>query len=141
MNLNKVSLIGNLTKDPISKKISSGQTVTYFGLATNYSWKDIKTKERKEKVDFHNIIAWGRLAEIVTTYLKKGDKVYIEGRLQNRKWDDEKGQKHSKSEVVAQNLIMLGKAGAVKDKVSEDEQKKSAKEEVSAEEVPVIEIE
>ena len=141
MNLNKVSLIGNLTKDPISKKISSGQTVTYFGLATNYSWKDIKTKERKEKVDFHNIIAWGRLAEIVTTYLKKGDKVYLEGRLQNRKWDDEKGQKHSKSEVVAQNLIMLGKAGAVKDKVSEDEQKKSAKEEVSAEEVPVIEIE
>jgi single-strand DNA-binding protein len=141
MNLNKVSLIGNLTKDPISKKISSGQTVTYFGLATNYAWKDIKTKERKEKVDFHNIIAWGRLGEIVTTYLKKGDKVYIEGRLQNRKWDDEKGLKHSKSEVVAQNLIMLGKAGAVKDKVSEEEQKKSAKEEVSAEEVPVIEIE
>ncbi|MFA6271952.1 MAG: single-stranded DNA-binding protein [Patescibacteria group bacterium] len=141
MNLNKVSLIGNLTKDPISKKISSGQTVTYFGLATNYSWKDIKTKERKEKVDFHNIIAWGRLAEIVTTYLKKGDKVYIEGRLQNRKWDDEKGQKHSKSEIVAQNLIMLGKAGAVKEKVGEEEQKKAAKEEVSAEEVPVIEIE
>lgn len=141
MNLNKVTMIGNLTKDPISKKISSGQTITYFGLATNYTWKDIKTKERKEKVDFHNIIAWGRLGEIVTTYLKKGDKVYIEGRLQNRKWDDEKGLKHSKSEIVAQNLIMLGKAGAVKEKVSEEEQKKSAKEEVSAEEVPVIEIE
>ncbi|MFA6392393.1 MAG: single-stranded DNA-binding protein [Patescibacteria group bacterium] len=141
MNLNKVSLIGNLTKDPIGKKIASGQTITYFGLATNYSWKDIKTKERKEKVDFHNIIAWGRLAEIVTTYLKKGDKVYIEGRLQNRKWDDEKGQKHSKSEVVAQNLIMLGKAGAVKDKVGQEAQKQMAQEEVSAEEVPVVEVE
>ncbi|MBU0612950.1 single-stranded DNA-binding protein [Patescibacteria group bacterium] len=141
MDLNKVTMIGNLTKDPIGKKIASGQSITYFGLATNYSWKDIKTKERKEKVEFHNIIAWGRLGEIVTTYLKKGDKVYIEGRLQNRKWEDDKGEKRSKSEVVAQNLIMLGKASAVKEKVGNEAQKQNATEEVSAEEVPVIEVE
>jgi single-strand DNA-binding protein len=141
MDLNKVTMIGNLTKDPIGKKLSSGQSITYFGLATNYSWKDIKTKERKEKVEFHNVIAWGRLGEIVTSYLKKGDKIYIEGRLQNRKWEDEKGEKRSKSEVVAQNLIMLGKASAVKEKVGKEAQKQTAKEEVNAEELPVVEVE
>lgn len=141
MNLNKVTLIGNLTRDPISKKLASGQTVTYFGVATNHTWKDSKTKERKENVEFHNALAWSRLGEIVSSYLKKGDKVYLEGRLQNRQWQDKEGNKKSRSEIVVNNLIMLGKATAVKEKVSQDAQKQMASEEVNVAEVPVVEVE
>lgn len=139
MNLNKATLIGNLTRDPVSKKLPSGQTITYFGLATNHTWKDTKTKERRENVEYHNVIAWARLGEIVNSYLKKGDKVYVEGRLQTRSWDAKDGTKRSRTEVVVNNLIMLGKASAVKEKVAKDSQKQMASEEVNVEEVPVIE--
>ncbi|PIY97265.1 MAG: single-stranded DNA-binding protein [Candidatus Kerfeldbacteria bacterium CG_4_10_14_0_8_um_filter_42_10] len=141
MNLNKVTLIGNLTREPLGKKLPSGQTITYFGIATNHTWKDLRTKERKAKAEFHNAIAWGRLGEIVTSYLKKGDKVYVEGRLQNRQWQDKEGNKRSRSEIVVNNLIMLGKASAVKEKVTSDVQKQMAPEEVNVEEVPVVEAE
>lgn len=140
MNLNKATLIGNLTRDPVSRKLPSGQTVTSFGLATNHSWKDIKTKERKEKVEYHNALAWGRLGEIVSSYLKKGDKVYIEGRIQTSHWQDKEGKKRSRTEIVTNNLIMLGKASAVKEKVAQDAQKQLAAEEVNVEEVPVVEV-
>jgi len=108
MDLNKVSLIGNLTQDPELKNIASGQVVTTFNVATNYNWRDVKTKEKKSRADFHKVVAWGHLAEIITTYLKKGSKIYLEGRLQNRTWEDKEGQKKYTTEIIASDLIMLG---------------------------------
>lgn len=106
-DLNKVMLIGNLTKDPEAKTLPSGQSLSNFSLATNRTWKD-KDGSKKEQAEFHNIIAWGKLAEICNQYLKKGAKVYIEGRLQTRSWDDQNGVKKYRTEIIAENLSMLG---------------------------------
>jgi len=111
MNLNKAMIIGNLTRDPEVKTIPSGQTVTSFGVATNFVWKDAQTGEQKKQSEFHNIVAWRKLGEICGQYLKKGSKVYIEGRLQTRSWDDPSGTKHYRTEIVADNMIMLDRAG------------------------------
>lgn len=86
MNLNKAELIGNLTADPVVKALPSGSTVATFSLATRYDWKDSKTKEPKHNVEFHSVVAHGRLANVVGKYLKKGDKVYVDGRLNTRQW-------------------------------------------------------
>ena len=111
MNLNKVMLIGNVTQDPELKKIPSGQSVVSFGVATNRQWTDKVSGEKKKQVEFHNLVAWGKLAEIVGQYIKKGSKIYIEGRLQTRSWDDQSGAKKYKTEIVAENMIMLDRAG------------------------------
>jgi single-strand DNA-binding protein len=110
MSLNKVQLIGNLTRDPEMKQIPGGQVVTSFGIATNLTWKD-QSGERKTKVEYHNIVAWRRLAEICGEYLRKGSKVYIEGRLQTRDWEGEDGKKRYRTEIVADNMIMLDRKG------------------------------
>ena len=128
MDVNKVTLLGNLTRDPSGKKLPSGQSVSFFGLATNYAWKDIKTKEKKESVDFHNVLAWGKLAEIIEKYLKKGSRIYLEGRLKHRSWKDKEGKFQNRTDIVADNLIMLGH----KTKPAE-----LAKEEVNMEEIQV----
>jgi single-strand DNA-binding protein len=112
MDINKVMLIGRLTRKPESKATTNGQHLATFSVATNYSWRDYKSKERKDKTEFHRIIVWGKLAEIVTTYLDKGSRVYIEGRLQYRTWQDPKGQKRTMSDVIADEVIMLGHNGA-----------------------------
>lgn len=112
MNLNKAMIIGNLTRDPESRTTSGGQNVCSFGVATNRTWKDQKTNEKKTTVEFHNIVAWGKLAQICTQYLKKGGKVYIEGRLQTRTWDDPTGAKKNRTEIIAENMIMLDKPGS-----------------------------
>ncbi|MFH0852954.1 MAG: single-stranded DNA-binding protein [bacterium] len=132
--MNKVTLIGNLTRDPQAKKLPSGQSVSSFDLATNYSWQDIKTKARKENTEFHSIVAWGKLSEIINTYVKKGSKVYIEGRLHRREWQDKQGKKQRKVEIVAENLIMLGHRTSNQDKKDPTE---LPKEELSMEEIPV----
>ena len=111
MDLNRVTLIGNLTKDPLKKALPSGQSVSQFSVATNYAWQDAKTKARKENVEFHDIVAWGKLAEIISQYVKKGSKVYVEGRLRNRTWKGKDGKNRRQTEVVADNLIMLGHRG------------------------------
>lgn len=108
MDLNKVTLIGNLVRDPVSRSMPSGQAVANFDIATNYFWRDANTKERKEAVEYHTIVAWGRLAEVVTEYVKKGSKVYVEGRLRHRAWKDKEGKNRKTTEVIADNLIMLG---------------------------------
>ena len=92
MDLNKVTLIGNMVRDPESRTLPSGQRVSRFSLATNYSWQDSKTKVKKEAVDFHSLIAWGRLAEILQQYVKKGSKLYVEGRLHTRQYVGKDGQ-------------------------------------------------
>ena len=110
MDLNKVMLIGRLTRDPEMRTTPSGQNVANFSVATSMRWKD-QSGEQKEKTEFHNIVAWRKLAEIVGQYLKKGKQVYIEGRLETRSWDGDDGKKRYRTEVVADNMIMLGSAG------------------------------
>lgn len=111
MNLNKVMLIGNLTRDPELRTTQNGTNVASFGLATNSVWTDA-SGQRQEKVEFHNIVTWKRLAEICSQYLHKGSKVYIEGRLQTRSWDDQTGNKRYITEIVADNMIMLDSKGS-----------------------------
>ena len=106
MNLNKVVLIGRLTQDPEAKTTPSGQHVTTVNMATNRVWTDA-TSGRKEATEFHRIVAWGKLGDIASNYLKKGALVMIEGRLQTRSWDDKtSGQKRYMTEVIAENLQM-----------------------------------
>lgn len=110
MNLNKVMLIGNVTRDPEVRSTPSGQNVASFSIATNRRWKD-QSGQQKDQVEYHNIVAWRRLGEIAGQYLKKGSKVYIEGRLQTRTWDDQSGVKRYKTEIITENLIMLDSKG------------------------------
>jgi len=110
MSLNRAQLIGNLTRDPEVKQIPGGQTVATFGLATNFSWTDA-SGEKHDKTEFHNIVAWRKLAEICGQYLKKGGKVFIEGKIQTRDWEAEDGTKRYRTEIVADNMIMLDKKG------------------------------
>lgn len=109
MNLNKATLMGNLTHDP-KVKTAAGQKVANFSIATNAVWRDAKSKTLKKSVEFHPVVAWGKLADVVEQYVRKGDRLYVEGRLSNRTWEDRNKQKHAQTEVVAQNLIMLGSA-------------------------------
>jgi len=135
MNLNKAELIGNLATDPVVKALPSGQSIARFRLATNYTWRDNKTKEKKEQAEFHSIIAWGRLGDVVGKYLKKGDKVYLDGRLHTRVWNGKEGAKKYFTEIVAQNLIMLGGA-----KAKADGETKKVNDEVVVEEIDVNKV-
>lgn len=110
-SVNKVILVGNLGKDPEVKYTSTGTPVAKFTLATNEGYKD-KSGQWQERTEWHNVVAWQRLAEIVGEYVKKGSKVYIEGRLQTSSWDDkETGQKKYKTEIVANDLVLLSGRG------------------------------
>ena len=104
MNLNKVILIGRLTRDPEPKTTPSGQTVCNFSIATNRVWN--QNNQKQEKVEFHNIVLWQRLAEIASQYLKKGSIVLVEGRLQTRSWQDSAGNKKYKTEITIAKLII-----------------------------------
>ncbi|QLG88430.1 single-stranded DNA-binding protein [Chitinibacter bivalviorum] len=111
-SLNKVLLIGNLGKDPESRFLPSGGAVCNFSIATTESWKDKNTGSKQEKTEWHNITMYGRLAEIAGEYLKKGSQVYIEGRLQTRKWQDKQtGADRYTTEIVADEMKMLGGRG------------------------------
>jgi len=110
-SVNKVILIGNLGKDPEVKYTPQGTPVAKIALATNERWKD-KDGNWQDRTEWHNVVLWQRLAEIAGEYLKKGGKVYIEGRLQTRSWDDKQtGQKKYMTEVVANDLVLLGGRG------------------------------
>ena len=104
MNLNKVILIGRLTKDPETKTIPSGHMVCSFGLATNRVWTDRQTNQKQEKAEFHNIVLWRKLAEIASQYLRKGSLVLIEGRIQTRSWEDQTGNRKYRTEIIAENI-------------------------------------
>lgn len=106
MDLNKAMIIGRLTRDPEMRTIPSGENVATFSVATGFQWKDAQGN-RQERTEFHNVVAWRRLAEIIGQYLKKGSKVYIEGRLQTRSWEDQNGVKKYRTEIVTDNMIML----------------------------------
>lgn len=104
MNLNKVFLIGRLTRDPESRALPSGQSVSSFGMATNRVWIKRDTKEKQEQTEFHNIVAFGKLADICNQYLKKGGLAMIEGRLQTRNWQGQNGETKYRTEIVAEGL-------------------------------------
>lgn len=108
-DLNKVTLMGNLTRDPEVRTTPNGQTVTSFSLALNRSWND-QQGNRQDAVEYIDIVAWGKLGEIVGQYLAKGRRAYIEGRLQTRSWEAQDGSKRYKTEVIANDLIMLDRA-------------------------------
>ena len=108
-SINKVILIGNLGKDPEIRHLESGVSVANFPIATSEVYKDRKTGERVSQTEWHNIVLWRGLAEISEKYLKKGDKVYIEGKLKTRSWQDQEGNNRYTTEVVGDNLTMLGK--------------------------------
>lgn len=135
MNLNKATLIGNLVADPEAKKMPSGIDLAVFSVATNHTWKDKKSKEVKESVEFHHVIAWGKLAGIINKYLRKGSSVYLEGRIATRSWEDDKGIKHYMTEIIADHLIMLGH------KTKEEKQPEELTEEdITVEEVKAEEL-
>lgn len=108
MDLNKVMIIGRLTRDPELKTIPSGINVCQMGVATSYVYTNRESGQKVEQTEFHNVVLWRKLGEIAHQYLKKGNQVYIEGRLQTRSWDGKDGQKRYRTEIVADNMIMLG---------------------------------
>ena len=115
MNLNKVLLIGRLTRDPENKSLPIGQQVTSFGMATDRYYTS-KQGEKQQKTEFHNIVCFGRLAEISSQYMNKGSLVFIEGRLQTRNWNDASGNKKYRTEIIAERLQLgprsAGSAGS-----------------------------
>lgn len=145
MNLNKIFLLGRLTRDPQTRALPSGQPVSSFGMATGRFFTD-KSGQKQQQTEFHNIVAFGKLADIVSQYLKKGSLVLIEGRIQTRNWQDTSGNQRSRTEIIAERL-QLGPKSAGKENTplaKEDEEKEKEekeKEEKSTEDIPVIEEE
>ena len=110
-DLNKVQLIGRLGQDPELKYTQSGVAVVNFSMATSMAWKD-QEGNKQEKTEWHNIVAWRGLAETCANYLKKGSKVYVEGRLETDSWEDENKKKHYKTKILIDDLIMLDNKGS-----------------------------
>lgn len=111
-DLNKVILIGNIGRDPDLRQTEKGNSLSTFSLATNSTWVD-REGVRSEKTEWHNIVAWNRLAEICHQIIHKGDQIYIEGRLRTRSWNTESGESYHKTEVIAEQMIKLGRRRSV----------------------------
>lgn len=110
MDLNKAMIIGRLTRDPETRTTPQGITVCSFGVATNLIWRDAEG-QKQEKVEYHNVVTWRKLADICSQYLRKGSRVYLEGRLQTREWEGQDGVKRLRTEIIADNMIMLDSTG------------------------------
>ena len=121
-SINKVILIGNLGKDPEVRHLENGATVANFSIATSETYKDRKTGEKVSQTEWHNIVAWRGLAEIAERYLKKGQKVYIEGKLKTRSWQDQDGNNRYSTEIITDNLTMLGNNNSNDSKSNFEEQ-------------------
>jgi len=140
MDLNKAMIIGRLTQDPEKRVIPTGQTVCSFSVATNRAWTN-QSGEKQEQTEFHNIVTWGKLADICAQYLNKGKKVYIEGRIQTRSWDGDDGKKRYRTEIVGENMIMLDRGGSGGDITMEPViEENSVKEEVTEKDIKVEDI-
>lgn len=141
MDLNKVQLIGRLTKDPEVKQTQGGKTMAMFSVATSKSWKN-EAGEKQEKTEFHNVVVFGKVADVVNMYCKKGKQVYVEGELQTRSWDDPQGNKKYRTEIIVSNVILLGGFEKQGDPQQVQEVKQhvesvvSQQEEISTEEIP-----
>ncbi|MBU1864724.1 MAG: single-stranded DNA-binding protein [Candidatus Omnitrophica bacterium] len=139
MDLNKAMIIGRLTQDPEVRTTPTGQTVASFSVATNLVWTD-QSGQKQEKVEFHNVVAWRRLAEICGQYLRKGAKIYLEGRIQTRDWVGQDNVKRYRTEIIADNMIMLDRAGAVNSSPASRNMAPMPDEQPSANSEPVINI-
>ncbi|MFY9457361.1 MAG: single-stranded DNA-binding protein [Candidatus Spechtbacterales bacterium] len=128
MNLNRAIIIGRVTQDPELRTTPSGQSVSNFSVATNRTWTNSQTHEKQEKAEFHNIVAWSRLAEIANQYLKKGTLVMVEGRIETRSWSDASGNKRYRTEIIAENM-QLGPRPA----------DKPANRDVAVDDIPTVE--
>ena len=106
-NLNKAMIIGRLGQDPKLKNNDGTNPVCNFSVATNETWKDKTTGEKVERTEWHNIVIWGRLAEVASQYLRSGSQVYLEGKMQTRSWDDDNGNKRYKTEIVANKMEFM----------------------------------
>ncbi len=143
MNLNRVFILGNLTRDPENRTLPSGQPVANFGIATNRFFTD-KNGTKQKQAEFHNIVTFGRLAEIASQYLQKGGLVLIEGRLQTRNWEDQNGVKHYRTEIIAERM-QLGprglKGGSILAQDGESQDNLPSKNNLSSpkEDIPIIE--
>ena len=113
--INKVIIVGNVGGDPETRYMPSGSAVTNLTVATNESWKDKQTGEQKERTEWHRVAMFNRLAEIAAEYLRKGSQVYIEGKLRTRKWQDKNGQDRYTTEIIADEMQMLGGRGGSSD--------------------------
>ena len=142
MNLNKVFLVGNLTSDPELRNTPTGQSVCNFRIATNRIWNDKATGQQQQKTEYHSIVAWRRLAEIASQFLKKGSLVLIEGRLETRSWEDPTGNKRYRTEIIAERM-QLGPKGfskqGFKPSASAPSQEEEQKPSEVQEEIPIIE--
>jgi len=114
-SVNKVTLIGNLTRDVELRHTKEGTPVSSFALATNRNWTE-ETGEKREETDFHRIVAWGKLAELCEKYLKKGRKVYVEGRLHSHSWTDNEGLQKAVTEIIIDDMVMLDSKPQEKEK-------------------------
>jgi len=137
MNLNKIFLIGRLTRDPELKTLPSGNPVANFGLATDIFYTD-KSGQKQQQVEFHNIVLFGRLAEIASQYLTKGSLAFLEGRIKTRSWEDSSGNKRYRTEVIGQRL-QLGPRNTVKVTPAQEQIQKQPKKEIKEENIPIIE--
>lgn len=112
LNLNRAMVLGNATRDAELRTTPNGRSVASFAVATNRRWRD-QSGETKDEVQFHEIVAWGKLAEIASQIVKKGTKVYVEGRLQTRTWEGQDGARRERTEIIADNIIGLSGRGEV----------------------------
>lgn len=119
--VNKAILIGHLGRDPEIRYSASGSAIANISLATSDSWKDRQSGEMQERTEWHRVVFFGKLAEIAGEYLKKGSQVYVEGRLQTRKWQDQQGQDRYTTEIVANEMTMLGGRGGTQAPAPTDE--------------------
>jgi single-strand DNA-binding protein len=113
-SLNRATLIGNITRDPEMRTTPNGQTVTSFSVATNRRWKS-PTGEFQESTDYHDVVAWGKTGEFISNFMKKGNKIYIDGRLQTRSWETPDGVKQRRTEIVLENYVPLTPKGGESD--------------------------
>ena len=127
-SLNKVMLIGNVGRDPEMRYTASGEPVTNLRLAVSRRWKDRATNEQHDDTQWFDIVAWRQLAEICNQYCTKGKRIYVEGRLQTRNWEGQDGQKHYRTEVIAQEMILLDRRPAASAPSGESEQRPPADE-------------
>jgi len=125
--INKAIIVGNLGRDPEVRYTANGNAIANITVATAESWKDKQSGERQEKTEWHRVVFFGRLAEIAGEYLKKGSQVYIEGRLQTRKWEDKSGQERYTTEIVASEMQMLGSRGGGASEASDDDYSSEAR--------------
>lgn len=112
-SLNRAQVIGNMTRDPELRYTPNGQAVTSFSVATNRRWKNQASGEMQESTEYHDMVAWGKVAEFIANYLKKGHKIYIDGRLQTRSWETPDGVKQRRTEIVVENFVPLTPKGAL----------------------------